>query len=275
VCRYRYNGKELNEELGLYDYGARWYDPAVARFTGVDKLADDIMQVDKSPYAYAWNNPINLSDPDGNCPMCFGAVVGAVLDYGTQVAVNLASGDDLGTALTDVNKTSIVASAVAGAAGVGLIAKAGKLVNGKTLQAAEAVIDGTVNAAQQLATTGEVDIEQVAVGVLAGQVVRTPVKEKVKANRTPGQKQLDKTARRADRLAKNSEARNNPSGNASPTGRPGKTARLQSEAQNSQQAATKYARSTTTRAAASGVAASGGTVRIWNAATSQFQEVRQ
>ena len=28
---YRYNGKELNEELGLYDYGARNYDPAIGR----------------------------------------------------------------------------------------------------------------------------------------------------------------------------------------------------------------------------------------------------
>lgn len=36
----------------------------------VDALADHPNQVDKSPYAYAWNNPISLTDPDGNCPNC-------------------------------------------------------------------------------------------------------------------------------------------------------------------------------------------------------------
>ena len=51
--RYKYNGKELNEELGLYDYGARWYDPAIARWGVVDALADEPEQIDKSPYAYA------------------------------------------------------------------------------------------------------------------------------------------------------------------------------------------------------------------------------
>jgi RHS repeat-associated protein len=68
--KYRYNGKELYGGLGWYDYGARYYDPALGRFTGVDKLADEPEQVDKSPYAYAWNNPIKYDDPEGNCPRC-------------------------------------------------------------------------------------------------------------------------------------------------------------------------------------------------------------
>jgi len=65
-------GKELNSDLGLdwADYHNRWYDPSIGRFVSVDKLADHPNQVDKSPYAYAWNNPILLNDPDGNCPEC-------------------------------------------------------------------------------------------------------------------------------------------------------------------------------------------------------------
>ena len=40
--KYQYNGKELNDEFGLHwnDYGARWYDPAAARWWSVDPMAE-------------------------------------------------------------------------------------------------------------------------------------------------------------------------------------------------------------------------------------------
>jgi|GEM_PF-5427013 len=43
----------------------RWYDPAIARFTATDPLADIPENISWSPYAYVWNNPINVIDPDG------------------------------------------------------------------------------------------------------------------------------------------------------------------------------------------------------------------
>ena len=59
---YQYNGKELNEEFGLNwnDYGFRWYDPAICRFTGVDPVADQFAWV--STYNYAENEPVANND---------------------------------------------------------------------------------------------------------------------------------------------------------------------------------------------------------------------
>ncbi|MEM7298596.1 MAG: RHS repeat-associated core domain-containing protein, partial [Bacteroidota bacterium] len=60
---YRYNGKELDEATGLYDYGARYYDPAIARWGQVDPAAEKYAPW--SPYHYTYCNPIKYNDPTG------------------------------------------------------------------------------------------------------------------------------------------------------------------------------------------------------------------
>ncbi len=63
--KYKYNGKELQDELGLnvYDYGARTYDPAVPRFWQVDPDAEKYQN--QSVYVYADDNPVRFMDIDG------------------------------------------------------------------------------------------------------------------------------------------------------------------------------------------------------------------
>ncbi|MCR5570137.1 MAG: RHS repeat-associated core domain-containing protein [Paludibacteraceae bacterium] len=60
---YLFNAKELDEETGLYYYGARYLDPAGARWLSVDPMWEN--DPDKTPYNYCLNNPVKLVDPDG------------------------------------------------------------------------------------------------------------------------------------------------------------------------------------------------------------------
>jgi RHS repeat-associated protein len=60
---YLYNKKELQENLGLYDYGARFYDPVIARWTTPDPLAD--MSQNTSAYVFCVNSPIIVTDKLG------------------------------------------------------------------------------------------------------------------------------------------------------------------------------------------------------------------
>ncbi|MCT4638329.1 MAG: RHS repeat-associated core domain-containing protein [Bacteroidales bacterium] len=64
--RYKYTGKERDNETGLYYYGARYYAAWICRFVSVDPLAGKYLEW--SPYVYCADNPIKYIDPDGREP---------------------------------------------------------------------------------------------------------------------------------------------------------------------------------------------------------------
>jgi RHS repeat-associated protein len=67
--KYQYNNKEWNDDFGLgwNDYGARFYDAALTRWTTIDPLTE--MYFRWSPYHYAKENPIRYIDPNGMCSL--------------------------------------------------------------------------------------------------------------------------------------------------------------------------------------------------------------
>jgi RHS repeat-associated protein len=51
----------------MYHYGARFYDPSLARWTQEDPLAAVASQQNANRYAYVGGNPVNATDPSGMC----------------------------------------------------------------------------------------------------------------------------------------------------------------------------------------------------------------
>ena len=67
---YLFNAKELDEETGLYYYGARYMDPKISMWLGVDPLMEKYPSV--TGYCYTMDNPIRFIDPDGRDGMVTG-----------------------------------------------------------------------------------------------------------------------------------------------------------------------------------------------------------
>jgi RHS repeat-associated protein len=58
--------KEVDEDTGLYYYGARYYNPRLSIWYGVDPMVEKMSNW--SPYSYVFDNPMKNVDPDGRWP---------------------------------------------------------------------------------------------------------------------------------------------------------------------------------------------------------------
>ncbi|MCP4126048.1 MAG: RHS repeat-associated core domain-containing protein, partial [Gammaproteobacteria bacterium] len=69
--QYRYTSQRFEPDMagGLYDYVARFYDPALGRFAQADTIVPEPGNPQSlNRFSYVGNNPIRYSDPSGHAP---------------------------------------------------------------------------------------------------------------------------------------------------------------------------------------------------------------
>ena len=98
ATHFRFTGHERDDESGLDYMLARSYAFDIGRFLRPDPMQDEYPGL--SPYAYAANNPLKYVDPDGRA-FLLGAIVGAAIDVGVQIAVD-------GRSLNEIDLGSLV-----------------------------------------------------------------------------------------------------------------------------------------------------------------------
>ena len=81
-----YTGKFEEPDLGIQDFGARWYDPRIGRFLAIDPVGFDPQNPQSfNRYAYANNNPYRFVDPNGESPLDVGFFIVDTVSFGMAV----------------------------------------------------------------------------------------------------------------------------------------------------------------------------------------------
>ena len=163
---YRFLGNELytSNSLGLYDFSARMYDPALGRFLSVDPMAEGYRHL--SPYAYCAGNPVVYADKDGQVigRVVVGAVVGAAINGGIALLSGESRRDVLGAVARGAVDGGIAGLTFGMSMGTTL---AGKIAVSAAVGAATSTASSTVG---QLVESGGVDAREVATDAALGAV---------------------------------------------------------------------------------------------------------
>ncbi|OUD23577.1 RHS repeat domain-containing protein, partial [Flavobacterium psychrophilum] len=128
---YLFNGKELDRETNLTNFGARYLDMKTSLWLNVDPLAEKFPNF--SPYAYCNNNPLRFTDPTGMAPddIIFRGkdnkelrIVTPGEDKVVNVPFNIGSNNTIDLGLGNINPNNFVfgytaQADVGGAVGVG------------------------------------------------------------------------------------------------------------------------------------------------------------
>jgi RHS repeat-associated protein len=109
-----FSGQKYDFESGLTYMRARYYDPSLMRFTSRDPNPGGLQTpLSQNAYQYAYDNPINMSDPSGRCleDLCIGEtiIIGSVLSAAAPVLI--AAGDSVAKDIQSGNYANAVSTA--------------------------------------------------------------------------------------------------------------------------------------------------------------------
>ena len=117
---YLFQGQEWDEEVGLYNFKARFYDPVTRRFLAPDPVCEFA-----SPYVFAGNNPLTVMDPEGESSLWAQVGVGVALVALTAAGLALGAASGGTSVAAAASAGSAVASAEAAGAAGAVSAQAG------------------------------------------------------------------------------------------------------------------------------------------------------
>ena len=179
---FRYRGYYYDTETGLYYLNSRYYSPEFGRFINVDSELAGIggTTLGYNLFAYCFNNPVNMSDPEGNWPKW---VTGAlnVLSGGLQMLAGAVAGAAVGW--TGIGAAAAGFLMVHGAAtatqGIGQIvnsaAGSNVLREDNIVKTGVQAVGGAIGGQTGAEIAGAVyDTAAIAANAYAGKIIRSP-----------------------------------------------------------------------------------------------------
>jgi RHS repeat-associated protein len=156
---YTFTDQEDDDDLGLYNYGARLYDPVLGKFISPDSIVqapDDPQTLNR--YSYARNNPIIYTDPSGNF---FDIIIEAIIAIGGCFGITISEG--AAAFIFSVTAGAALGAGVSAATGgnIGLGALTGA-ISGAIFFGAGEVVGSIIGPAGQTSFTA---LEQIAIRV--------------------------------------------------------------------------------------------------------------
>ncbi|MCB9747816.1 MAG: fibronectin type III domain-containing protein [Candidatus Omnitrophica bacterium] len=180
IAWHYFTGQRLDDEVGLYYYGARYYDPSLGRFITADGIVQNPVGDPQTfnRYSYVGNNPIIRIDPSGHfwfVAAIVAAVKGAVIGATIGATTAAITGGDIGR--------GALFGAIGGAAfaGFGSLTQSafriatvpggiGPMTSGATFAAdlAGGIIGGAAGGAASAAYLGSDPLSGAGIGALSG-----------------------------------------------------------------------------------------------------------